>query len=1154
MSDTCGCCEGLEVLTPMALANRPGLSALRYRVGVHASFLETMKARLSSSDYPILRRLTTREGQDASMALLDAWATVADVLTFYQERIANEGYLRTATERRSILELARLIGYRLRPGVSASVYLAFTIEDSFDAEIPIGTRAQSLPGPGELPQPFETFEPLDAHSEWNAFKPRLSLPQFITPATPIIYIKGIATNLKPNDPLLIVDSFGEPHFQRVFEAEANVSANRTKVTLTLMGEIAPRLVELAAVIAPARIPEEEGPYSVVIADRSAAEIRQAVEQVLSILQAAKQPTQSLIEAVQIQLPRLEQTYRIDKALNLDVMAAWVLRVRQQLDTILQRLEARPKESTTTKGITIDPDVVPRLEELLTNAPPSPRRKPFAQEIGAAELERVITSLSALVEMLKGDEAGDEQKARAIRAEALKLAQLTYVFAELGFGGVAEWTGALHSVLEEAVKDGPTPPTPAAPVASSLTQLLTPLLKPPALRPIDALRLARPVDQLYAVKANLGPRLLISLQPALNRTLYQARRSLAVKPGPAKAYSLGTQASLFGHNVPRQITYDGNNKPNPASAWEEWKPSPDEKSDKVFLDGAIDTIAPTNYIAILKPGTSQPQVFQVKEVVIRSRTDYGISGKTTEITLNIPEGSVGWWQPDTKSTADFAIIRGTVIYAQSANLDLAEEPIETDVQDAEIELENLYQDLKSGRWLIVSGERTDIMDANGTVITGVRANELVMLARVTEDVRKVPSNTDIDLPGDSPHTTLHLSDPLAYTYKGDSVTIYANVVKATHGESLPEVFGSGDGSQAFQQFALRQVPLTYVAAPTPAGADSTLVVRVNDVQWHEADTLAGLGPTDRRYIIRIDDDGKTSIIFGDGKHGARLPTSIENIKGVYRRGIGKAGNVKAQQISLLAQKPLHVKSVINPIAASGGADRESRDQARRNAPLTVAALDRLVSIQDYADFARTFAGIGKASALRLSDGRREIVHLTIAGVDDIPIDKSSELYHNLRRALQQFGEPYQPIAVELRALSLLVISAKLRLQPDYVLESVEPKIRAALLDAFSFDRRELGQDVTYSEVVSAIQAVEGVAYADLDVLDAVDEERLKNFLEINGEQADKETLIDRLNLILKPRLNPDLAHRDPQTGHIVPAQLAYLDPSVPDTLILTELQA
>src|SRR5215212_4791713 len=159
MNETCGCCEGLEPLTPLVIANRPGLSRLTYRAGTHATFLATMKARLSARDYPALKGLTTRSATDPAVALLDAWATVADVLTFYQERAANEGYLRTATERRSILELARLVGYALRPGVASSVYLAFTLEPDSIAEIPAGTRAQSVPGPGdELPQPFETTE------------------------------------------------------------------------------------------------------------------------------------------------------------------------------------------------------------------------------------------------------------------------------------------------------------------------------------------------------------------------------------------------------------------------------------------------------------------------------------------------------------------------------------------------------------------------------------------------------------------------------------------------------------------------------------------------------------------------------------------------------------------------------------------------------------------------------------------------------------------------------------------------------------------------------------------------------------------------------------------------------------------------------------
>src|SRR5829696_5885868 len=180
MTRPCDCCEGPRAETPRSTANRPGLSKLDYRVGTHGTFFATMQARMSSQNNPPLAALKTRERSDPSIALLDAWAMVGDVLTFYQERIANEGYLRTATERRSVLELARLVGYRLKPGLSASVYLAYTLEPTQDnTVIDIGNKAQSLPGPGEFPQIFETAEKLIARSGVNLMKPRLTQPQLL---------------------------------------------------------------------------------------------------------------------------------------------------------------------------------------------------------------------------------------------------------------------------------------------------------------------------------------------------------------------------------------------------------------------------------------------------------------------------------------------------------------------------------------------------------------------------------------------------------------------------------------------------------------------------------------------------------------------------------------------------------------------------------------------------------------------------------------------------------------------------------------------------------------------------------------------------------------------------------------------------------------
>jgi len=97
MSCTCGCCEPLASLTPLQVENRPALSAIAYRIGTYASFRESMLEEIVRT--PELAPLTTRRDDDYTVTILDLWAAVADVLTFYQERYANEAFLRTATWR-----------------------------------------------------------------------------------------------------------------------------------------------------------------------------------------------------------------------------------------------------------------------------------------------------------------------------------------------------------------------------------------------------------------------------------------------------------------------------------------------------------------------------------------------------------------------------------------------------------------------------------------------------------------------------------------------------------------------------------------------------------------------------------------------------------------------------------------------------------------------------------------------------------------------------------------------------------------------------------------------------------------------------------------------------------------------------------------------
>ena len=1155
MNESCGCCEGLEVLTPMVQANRPGLNALVARVGTHATFLETMKARLSSSDYPTLRALTTRNDDDFSIALLDAWATVADVLSFYQERIVNESYLRTAIERRSILELARLVGYALRPGVASSVYLAFTLENGYDVEIPAGTPAQNLPSPGQALQTFETAEKLESRAAWNNLKPRTTRPQQVKKALKVenglqvsrlqvagsdqssnlqpsnlqpsthssdnltIYFKGIATKLQPNAPLLIDLGDKEPQLYRVVEVTPDSAASRTAVTLEPWLKVAIEAVPT----------------------RSTPPVTSKEELVQVLLKPL--PDTTIPPRSSVKLHRdLQTSFQADSDTNTQLQSNLHPALKPLLYTAWAKATVTEPSPIKVYAMRVQASVFGH------NTPPKPildrqGRIVSYEEWALTKQVRVTTESFAIALVWERDGGktpnGTIQTTiqidnESVRDEGRSLGQRVF---SLEFPAKNETI----QVTVSEVRNDPSAPfqlifdfenrefqvqigfdtqgqlrvTSSGSNPTTVTQVTT--------------RQTPPIGSSSPSPIGIGAELL-EPEIELQATEFPSPRVPPRIPSPEFPPEVDTtegflQITVTGTlQIGSESTEPNQSQPGAVTT---------ERPNAVSLDTTYGQILPGSWVVVEKQAR-QPIVAKALQVGVASRADYGISAKSSQIQLD-----QNWLDLQKDS---FAVIRGTTIYAQSELLELAEaplDPISQSIQGDRIELEELYDGLQSGRWLIVSGDRTDIPG-----VSGIKYSELVMLAAVEQGANP-------NLHGDKTHSTLVLANELAYKYDPHTVTIYGNVVKATHGETRIEVLGSGDASKAMQQFALRQPPLTYVAASTPTGIKSTLEVRVNDILWHEADSLAGLKPTDRNFTTKTDNESKTTVIFGNGEKGARLPTGIENVKAVYRTGIGKPGNVPAEQISLLAKRPLGVKGVINPLRASGGADPESRDQARRNAPLAVMALDRLVSVQDYEDFARTFAGIGKASAVELSDGRRQLVHLTIAGVDDSPIDQRSDLYGNLLQALHGAGDPYQPIKVDARSLVQLVISARVRVLPDYKWEFVEPQVRTALLNTFSFERRELAQDALLSEVISTIQQVPGVAYVDVDIFGGVPEEALSSgaieqtiLRLIRDEQGNKKEPSSRVLVNLA----------ESKDGKIHPAQLAFLNPDVKDTLILNELPA
>jgi hypothetical protein len=254
--------------------------------------------------------------------------------------------------------------------------------------------------------------------------------------------------------------------------------------------------------------------------------------------------------------------------------------------------------------------------------------------------------------------------------------------------------------------------------------------------------------------------------------------------------------------------------------------------------------------------------------------------------------------------------------------------------------------------------------------------------------------------------------------------------ASHGETVAQVLGSGDAARPHQRFELRHAPLTHRAAPTESGVAPALSVRVGDLEWQQRPSLFGAGPDDRVYTLLTDEQDRTWVQFGDGHHGARPPTASNNLRARYRKGLGAEGNVRAGALSQAMARPLGFKGVDNPLPASGGTAPEAADSARRSMPLGARTLGRAVSLLDYEDFARAFAGIAKAQArvLRLRQG--PVVALTVAGADNVQLQDGNPVRANLLAALRAGGDPHVQLRLLTHRARSFRIGLKVRCAQDH----------------------------------------------------------------------------------------------------------------------------
>ncbi|MFO1086040.1 MAG: putative baseplate assembly protein [Reyranellaceae bacterium] len=861
-SECCACCDGITAETPQGIFNRAGLSTVLYRIGDYAQFRSSLHTALSSSALTPLPLLRTRDEDDFTIGLIDAFSCSADVLTFYQERIANESWLRTAVERVSLQEMGKLVGYRLRPGVAAETWLAFALDTpptapatlapepgNFVTGVPTsltldkGTKVQSVPGPDEKPQTFELVETLaEARPAWNAMTPWLGESYLPAAGDREAWLAGVATNLKAGDALLFV---GAEYFA------SNSNDN------------------------------------------------------------------------------------------------WDFH-------ILTAVEPEPARNRT--------------------------RVAWARGLGAADLSSA----------------------------------------------------------------------------------------PPAQPYVFAMR------KRSAVFGNNAP-IWRSMDPEF-RTGYVAKFGGSVTRSDWPHFKISRQAGSVDLD---QV------QPDIAA---------DVSSDITRRSFAILARGRFNRPSGPYPSGTRIELYRVTGTTEVSRAEFALSAKVTRLELS----------GENLEADFFGKVRQTTVYAKSDYLPLGLRPVTTAVSGDHVPVEAGTEGLSPGRRLIVRGLRAS--DKTPIIVQAT----LVAVH-----------------PVDDKRAELEITPPLADDLVRDSVVVHANVALASHGESVTQVLGAGNASKPFQQFELKQLPLTYRAAANEIGAAAELTVRIGGVAWKELPTLYGTRPRDRVFALSTDEQGRLFVGFGDGRSGQRLPSGVNNVQAVYRKGIGEDGNVAANSLTQLMTRPLGLKSVANLLAAEGGTDPEPASAARRTIPLTTRTLGRAVSVLDYEDFARAFSGIAKAQARVLQIHAGSTVAITLAAPEGEIITSASPVWQNLLSALKASGDPHVDVTLLPLQESTFRLGIRVKVDPDYEASKVLADVEAALRAHFSFDGRELGAPVYQSDVIATAQAVAGVV--------AVDMTRL-----YGGTQPFPQTLPSLQVRLLASRMRV-------QAGVALPAELLTLDPAPLDDL-------
>lgn len=257
---------------------------------------------------------------------------------------------------------------------------------------------------------------------------------------------------------------------------------------------------------------------------------------------------------------------------------------------------------------------------------------------------------------------------------------------------------------------------------------------------------------------------------------------------------------------------------------------------------------------------------------------------------------------------------------------------------------------------------------------------------------------------------------------------------------------------------------------------SMSLQIGGESWVLVDTFAKSKPTDKHFMVSVDEALNPYIMFGDGTFGKKPATGAKITNVVFYLTNGSQGNVKSNTITSIPSvisSSITDATVSNAYDAAGGSNYENFTMLKEHIPLSVKTLGVAITKEDFESLAMLVDGVNKAKA-DYECGRKLTVYISPDG----GAVASSELINRVYTLLSQRAPMTTWLKVKSAGKVQIILEMDVTGKKSYKTAEIQTQILTALYNAYSPEQAQIGGDVRISDIYALIDNLSTVDYLHL----------------------------------------------------------------------------